>query len=95
LIHWTTGQVWVATIDSLIILKRYAKRFIIFEIEIYGKKNLELWMNHIGFSSYNTLTRYFVWRETGILPKNTDINDRIKILKERGIKFPPNVPEGI
>ena len=59
------------------------------------KKNLELWMNHIGFSSYNTLTRYFVWRETGILPKNTDINDRIKILKERGIKFPPNVPEGI
>ena len=62
-----------------------------YEIFIYGKKNLAKWMLIIGFSSYNTITRYQVWKETGSLPPKTDINDRIKILKERGIEFPPPV----
>ena len=58
---------------------------------IYGRRKLAKWMSKVGFSSYNTLTRYQVWKETGSLRPKTDINDRIKILKERGIAFPPPV----
>ncbi len=63
-----------------------------YQLEICGQKNLQMWMNYVGFSSYNTLTRYLVWKETGFLPAKTNIHDRIKILKMRGIKFPPTAP---
>lgn len=58
-------------------------------IQISGKAALQKWMKEIGFKSYNTLTRYLVWKETGFLVPSTDINDRIKILKDRGIRIPP------
>ena len=65
-------------------------------IDINGKQRLKQWINTIGFSSYNTMTRYLVWKETSFLSPGTDINDRIKILKEKGIKIPfLSVPEGI
>lgn len=65
--------------------QRCDKQFVSYEIEIYGIKNLNLWVNKVGFSSYNSITRYNVWKVLGYLPRDTDINKRIKILKERGI----------
>jgi hypothetical protein len=61
----------------------------------YGKKNLRKWRNIINYYSYNTLTRYLVWKETGMLPVGTNLNNRIKILKKEGIKIPHHGPEGI
>ena len=69
--------------------KRNETKIISHQIDINGKQNLEKWMNIVGFSSYNTLTRYAVWKETGSLSRGTDINERIKILKERRINSPP------
>ncbi len=60
-----------------------------YELSIYGTENLAKWMSTVGFSSYNTVTRHLVWKETGYLPLKTNIHDRIKILKGRGISFPP------
>ncbi len=50
-------------------------------IEINGKKKLKQWIEAIGFSNYNTITRFKVWKKTGSLPTGTNIEDRIKILK--------------
>ena len=56
-----------------------------YQIQINGRKMLSKWMKEVGYSSYNSITRYKVWEEYGYLPVGTDINDRIKMLKERGI----------
>tara|TARA_Y100000034_G_C6885891_1_gene406773 strand:+ start:285 stop:1139 length:855 start_codon:yes stop_codon:yes gene_type:complete len=72
--------------------KRKNKTHLTHQIQINGRKALQNWLNLIGYSSYNTITRYLVWKETGFLSPGTDINDRIKILKEKGNKFPFNVP---
>jgi len=74
--------------------KYYDKKFMTYEIEINGKKNLNVWMEKVGYSSYNTITRYLVWKETGTLPVGTDINDRLKILKEKGITRIPQLRPG-
>ena len=63
------------------------KKFRTYEIYIYGRKNLQDWINCVGFYSYNHLTKYLVWKETGFLRPYTNINDRIEILKEKGIKY--------
>lgn len=68
--------------------KRKETKLVTHTIDINGKKKLKRWMELIGFSSYNSISRYLVWKETGSLPVGTDINDRIKILEKRGIKFP-------
>ena len=68
--------------------ERKGTKLITYHIDINGKKNLKQWMELIGFSSYNTITRYLVWSEVGKLSPGTNIYDRIKILEERGIKFP-------
>lgn len=60
-------------------------------IQINGKENLQKWMNEIGFSSYNHLTRYLVWKEIGFLNPGTDINERIKILNDKGIDIPKSL----
>ncbi len=61
------------------------------QIDINGRKQLEKWMQIVGFASFNALTRYLLWKELGTYQIGTDINDRLKILKERGIAFPPPV----
>ena len=68
--------------------ERKKTKIIAYIVEINGKKKLNQWMKDIGFSNYNTLTRYEIWKETGSLPVGTDVNERIKILKDRGIEFP-------
>lgn len=71
--------------------ERKGTKLITYHIDINGKKKLQQWMQNIGFSSYNSITRYLVWKETGKLPPRTNIHDRIKILKERGIIFPQKI----
>ena len=61
-------------------------------IDINGKKRLRQWMDQIGFSSYNSITRYLVWRHTGSLAPKTNINDRILILEKVGMKNIPGAP---
>ena len=68
--------------------ERKGTKLITYQIDINGRKNLEKWMDLIGFSSYNALTRYLVWTKTGKLSPGTNVYDRIRILEERGIKFP-------
>ena len=60
---------------------RLNKSYISYQIEICGKNNLSKWMKTIGFSSYNTLTRYDVWNKTGHLDSRTNLIDRLAILK--------------
>ncbi len=74
------------------LMNHYGKKFRTYEIEIYGKKNLDKWLELIGFSSYNTITRYLLWKELGYFIPKININERIKILKEKGIEFPPKRP---
>jgi len=64
---------------------RESKPFVSHQIEINGKKMLSKWMEEVRYSSYNSITRYLVWQEYGCLPKGTDINDRLELLKVRGI----------
>jgi intein/homing endonuclease len=71
---------------------RKGKRLTVHHIDINGRKRLKQWMDLIGNSSYNTLSRYLVWKETGTLPPGTNIHDRIRILKNMGIKFPKKAP---
>jgi hypothetical protein len=102
--HQTSDEVLHESIKSLLkelgfkfysyFRKRETKHcnFETYELEIYGKKNLKKWMETVGFSSYNSISRYLVWIETGHLPPKTNINDRIRILEKRRIKYPPSAP---
>lgn len=49
-------------------------------IQINGVKRLEKWMEEVGFTSNNQLTKLKVWRKFGFLPPGTNIKDRIDIL---------------
>jgi len=44
-------------------------------------------MNEIGFTSYNQLTKYQVWKKQGYLNSGTNINDQINILNKRSEMF--------
>lgn len=49
-------------------------------IQISGKKNLEIWMKLIGFSSPKHLTKYEIWKKFGNCPPHTTlIQRRIKL----------------
>lgn len=49
-------------------------------IGIYGRKNLEKWMNLIGFSNPKHLTKYHIWKKFGYCNPKTRIDERLKIL---------------
>lgn len=53
-----------------------------YKVQINGKKRLAQWVKLIGFSSYNHLTKYAVWRLNGFIKPYSNILDRIKILKK-------------
>ncbi|MBT3836198.1 hypothetical protein HOD05_05435 [Candidatus Woesearchaeota archaeon] len=74
---------------------RIDKPFVSHQIEINGKKNLSKWIEEVGYSSYNSITRYRVWKEYGYLPKGTNINDRLELLKVRGINPLVSAPDRI
>ena len=64
-------------------LRNYRNGKVNFEhqIDISGRKNLDIWMDKIGFNSSKHLTKYDVWKKFGFCPPNTNIIERRKILK--------------
>ncbi len=77
------------------ISKRYAFSYDSYYIQISGRYQLEKWIKEIGFTSFNHLTRYDVWKMLGYLPVGTDIIERRNILKRiKGPKWPPTRPRG-
>tara|TARA_Y100000034_G_C6883627_1_gene405367 strand:+ start:1134 stop:1955 length:822 start_codon:yes stop_codon:yes gene_type:complete len=50
-------------------------------IDLNGKYNLKLWMRKMGFNSTKHLTKYYVWKNFGFCPPNTNIIERRKFLK--------------
>lgn len=74
---------WLKILNSITrFRKRLNKNYISYQIEICGKNNLKQWMKNIGFSSYNSLTRYLVWKKLGYLQPQTNLIDRLNILKK-------------
>lgn len=62
-------------------IKRYEKSYPSFKIDINGRKNLEKWMNIIGFNNPKHITKYLVWKKFGFCPPRTTINQRKDILE--------------
>ncbi len=77
------------------IRKLNGKTFRSYQIYIYGRDNLQKWMDLIGFTNYNTLSKYVLWKETGSVAPRKTIDDRIDILKKRGVVFPPTPQAGV
>jgi hypothetical protein len=70
------------------IVKRYDKSHKSYYIQINGIKRLKKWMDKIGFTSYNQLTKLEVWKNFGFLPPGTNITDRLNILnRKKDINF--------
>ena len=65
------------------ISKRYSKLHDSYYIQISGRNQLKKWMNEVGFSSPNHITRYLVWKKLGYLPTGTNILKRLDMLKEK------------
>ena len=60
--------------------KRNGKNLIEHRIGIYGRKNLEKWMNLIGFSNPKHFTKYQMWKKFGYCEPKTRTYERIKNL---------------
>ena len=54
--------------------------------QINGVKAIEKWMKEVGFTSYNQLTKYWLWKKQGFVPSKTNINYRLEVLKISLIK---------
>jgi len=51
-----------------------------YELHIYGKKNLEKWMQKIGFNNENHLSKIKIWQKLGFYLPNTNLKERFLIL---------------
>ncbi len=60
----------------------FKKDHIIYCLDINGNKNLELWMEKIGFNNKKHLSKIEVWRELGYCPPHTTYKERLKILEQ-------------
>ena len=67
------GSYWISPIKRK--MKLPAHRF-----EMKGIKNLEKWMNEIGFSNFGKFSRYLIWKKFGFCPTNISLSERVKIL---------------
>ena len=56
------------------------KIFDSYQIDIYGKENLEKWLYNIGFSNTKHLTKIEIWRKLGYCPPRTTYKERFVIL---------------
>lgn len=63
--------------DERYIPTKYYKGY---KIDINGKNNLENYIKNIGFLNPVHITKYLVWKRTGICNPYTTINDRTKLL---------------
>jgi len=55
--------------------------------EISGSKNLERWMDLIGFANKVHLTKYLVWKELGHVPSRLSLFQRQELLKTQKENF--------
>lgn len=59
--------------------KRNDKELIEHQLVIYGKHNLEKWMNYIGFSNPKHLSKYKLWKLSGNCPPGTTTTKRLEM----------------
>jgi len=62
------------------------KKFNSYQIELYGKNNLNLWLKYIGFSNPKHLTKIELWKKFGSCSPNTTIKERLFILNKKPYK---------
>ena len=63
--------------------ERNGKNLTEHRLTIYGKKNLEKWMNLIGFSNPKHLTKYHFWKKFGYCNPKTKTSERIRLLQPK------------
>jgi len=51
-------------------------------IDINGRRNFQLWMEHIGFSNKKHLSKIEVWKKLGYCPPHTTYEERLKLLEQ-------------
>ena len=74
------------TYSKCLDVRRYDTRYktreysVIHDLYVSGKKNLEKWMDLVGFSNIVPLTRYRVYRKLGYCPPGTTLKHRLEIL---------------
>ncbi len=52
-------------------------------ITIRGNKEIDNWMNEIGFNNYSKNTKYLIWKKHGFCPTPSNLSQRELILKEQ------------
>lgn len=63
--------------------KIYIKHY----LNIHGKRNLEKWMELIGFNNPIHFTKYLIWKKFGVCPPYTTLNQRFTILRGKTLPF--------
>ena len=56
--------------------------FMIYQLDIYGRENLDKWMKFIGFSNPKHLTKIAIWNKIGYYEPYTPYGERLKILEQ-------------
>lgn len=68
---------------------RKSKPFTSYTVEICGERMLKLWLDNIGFSSYNHTTKIDCWQLLGFSPPNTNIHYRSELIRTPPGGFEP------
>jgi hypothetical protein len=61
---------------------RYDVGYDSYYIQISGRDQLQKWMREVGFTSFNHLTRYQLWKKLGHFPPGLNINERYSLLNK-------------
>lgn len=51
-----------------------------FKVQLNGIKNLEKWVEEIGFKNMNLISRYLIWKRFNYCPPKTDLRKRLNML---------------
>src|SRR3989344_2789468 len=62
--------------------KRFNKNYQKYNINLYGKNNLEKWMKLIGFKNIRQSTKYEIWKKFGFCPAKINLKERLELLHE-------------
>ncbi len=61
------------------------KVYILYQIDIYGKYNLDKWLKNIGFSNPKHLTKIAIWKKLGYYTPHTPYKERLTLLKQKAL----------
>lgn len=70
---------FTASIEKNVLRRGYKEN----RLRMYGKRNLELWMEKIGFLNPYRLVKYHVWKKYGQVMPYQSYNDLVKLLNSR------------